>query len=329
MEIGAYKRYVRRTLKRLQPIFARAAVGDYSRNLKVPERDDEFLDLFAGIQIMIEVIRDQLAELRRTNEELQRLNRARVEFTSIVSHEIRTPLNSIKEGIAIVLDGIDGPITKDQGETLGIAKSNVDRLTRLINNVLDFTRLDMGKMEISFREADMNGLATEVFHLMKPAVEKKGILFSFRPPKRTVRAECDPDRIREVIINLVDNALKFTEPGGRIGIALSASKQRVRLDVTDTGPGIPKSERRKIFDLFHQGETGPVGGSKGAGIGLAVCKLILDRHRGKITMHGGPQRGIRFTISWPGRLTKYTRSPSAGAGPRQSASLGNRTPLYP
>lgn len=310
MGIEAYKRQVRRTLARLEPVFARAAVGDYSRNLKVPEKEDEFLDLFVGIQIMIEVIRDQLAELRRTNEDLQRLNRARAEFTSIVSHEIRTPLNAIKEGIGIVLDGIDGPVTKDQGESLGIAKSNVDRLTRLINNVLDFTRLDMGKMEISFQKTDMNSLAVEVFRLMRPTVEKKRVHFSLRVPKRPVRADCDPDRIRGVIINLVDNALKFTEPDGKIGIALSASGQKVRVDVTDTGPGIPKSERRRIFDLFHQGGAGPVGGSKGAGIGLAVCKLVLDRHRGEITVRGGPRGGTRFTISWPGRLKKYTRSPS-------------------
>src|SRR5262249_34545793 len=110
--------------------------------------------------------------LKRMNEELVRLNQIKSEFTSMVSHELRTPLSSIKESIEIVLDGIDGPVTEGQKETLEIAKRNVDRLARLIGNVLDFSRLESGKMEMIFVKISLNELLNEVYDFMKPAVQK-------------------------------------------------------------------------------------------------------------------------------------------------------------
>jgi signal transduction histidine kinase len=297
--LSGYRRYVIKRLKRLQPVFARAAVGDFSRNIKIPDEEDEFLDLFVGAQIMLEVIRVQLADLKATNEDLKRLNQIRTEFTSIVSHELRTPLNAIREGVSLVVEGIDGPVNKAQSETLEIVRRNVDRLARLISNVLDFARLDTGKMKMIFRETDLHALLKEVARFLRPAADKKSISLTLTLPKANFRAFCDPDRIKEVVINLVDNAMKFSRDGGRITIILQRSGQEARIDVTDSGPGIPKQDQKKIFEIFEQGSVGRILGSGGAGIGLAVCKLILDQHHGRISLKRSSRRGARFTVVWP------------------------------
>lgn len=298
IDLKHYKLYVKRKLDRLKPIFARAALGDYSRNLKIPDQEDEFLDLFVGIQIMLEVIRDQLQELRSVNEGLERLNRRKSEFISIISHELRTPLNAVQEGIHIVLDGLDGPVTQAQSETLGIARENVDRLSRMLHNVLTFTKSEVGLLRTSSRKTEMTGLLASLFELMKPAVLKKGLDFSFACPKGPVWASCDPDKIQQAVINLIDNALKFTEKG-KIQLRLFVSKDRISLSVSDAGIGIPKKDQKKILRLFSRGESVLASKMGGSGIGLAVCKEIMDHHQGKILIQSRPRRGSRFTLSWP------------------------------
>ena len=237
-------------------------------------------------------------QMKKANAELQRLNDLKTEFTSMVSHELRTPLNSIKEAIALVLEGIDGPINDEQGQTLGIAKSNVDRLARMINNVLDYTRHEYGKLKMSFALSDLNSLVTEVYDFMKPVVTKKMIRFTQTLPAKPLFAICDSDRMKEVLINLIDNAIKYTADGGEICLALKAEGEMVDLKVSDTGSGIKKEEREKIFLLFDQGSAG-LGKAGGSGVGLAVCELIARQHGGEIKVQSEPGKGTEFTVRWP------------------------------
>lgn len=235
-------------------------------------------------------------KIKKANEELKRLNQLKTEFTSMVSHELRTPLSSIKGGIDIVLDGLDGPINPEQAETLGIAKSNVDRLARMIDNVLDYTRHEYGKLKMVFAETDLNKLVIEVHKLMVPAVLKKSIDFSINLPETTNRIRCDADRIKEVLINLVDNAIKHTPARGRISIRLHCDGSSAILEVEDNGSGINPQDHEKIFALFSQGSIGKAGGS---GVGLAVCKLIAEAHHGTISVQSELGKGTKFTLKWP------------------------------
>lgn len=245
-------------------------------------------------------VRERTAELVRRNDELKRLNEARLAFTSMVSHELRTPLSAIKAGIDMVLSGVDGPANEAQEETLAIAQSNVDRLGRLINNILDFTRLETGKMEMEFAPTDMGALLREVCELMKMEAGQKGVELSLKESEPAITAECDADKMKTVAINLVHNAIKFTPEKGRVKVRLGLPGQgRVRIEVEDDGVGIPENEQEVIFRMFHQASSTGVLKSGGSGVGLAVCQFIVERHDGTLTVASRPGEGSCFTVTFP------------------------------
>lgn len=245
-------------------------------------------------------VRERTAELMRSNEELKRVNEARLAFTSMVSHELRTPLSAIKAGIDMVEQGVDGPVSTVQAETLSIVKVNVDRLGRLINNVLDYTRLDTGRLEMQFSRTDMNELVGDVFGLMKMEADHKGVGFFLELPEQTVVAECDADKMKTVVINLVHNAIKFTRETGHVEVRLGMSEAgTVRIEVRDNGIGIPEVELETIFRMFHQSaSTGEIK-SKGSGVGLAVCKFIVEKHDGTLSVDSRFGEGALFAVTFP------------------------------
>lgn len=261
------------------------------------------LQLFMAVVVLITLILAATTRaLRKANEELLRLSEIKSEFTSMVSHELRTPLSSIKEGIGLVLDGIDGPVTEGQKETLGIAKNNVDRLARLINNVLDYSKLESGKMEMIFEKTDMRSVVQETYELMKLAVHSKGIDFQKEVPEEPVVCVCDQDKMKQVLINLIDNSVKFTNENGRIDFRLGRLEGGIRIEVKDTGIGIKKEDQERIFEMFGQVSSRGRRKRHGSGIGLAVCKLIVDQHKGTIEVTSRPGEGSTFAVIFPDSL---------------------------
>lgn len=250
-------------------------------------------------------IHDEMSKLEQAekkmeemNAELLRLNEIKSNFTSMLSHELRTPLNAIKESIQIVLDGIDGPITEEQQKTLSIATSNVNRLTRLINNVLHLNRLESGKMGMIFERTTLNDLISTVCQLMQATVKKKNLELTCTLPSYPVIAICDSDKIQQLLINLIDNAMKFTPQGG-ITITLATTDHQVKIGVADTGVGIPPEEQDEIFDMFSQGRYADLVETSGAGIGLTVCKQIIAEHHGTVHVQSEAGKGTTFTIQFP------------------------------
>lgn len=239
-------------------------------------------------------------KLCKMNEELTRINNVKTEFTSIVSHELRTPLGTTKQAIEIMLEGIDGQMSPKQCERLTIAKRNVDRLVRLTNDVLDFAKLESGRMELNFDNIGLNELLSDIHVLMKPAADAKKLEFALETPEKSARIRCDEDRIRQVIINLLDNAIKFTEEGGKITLHLEPTDGEVRIEVKDTGRGMSKEDISTIFEPFRQihvkGATKPPHGS---GLGLSICKQIIEMHGGKIKVESEPGKGSSFIITLP------------------------------
>ncbi len=254
-------------------------------------------------------------QVRRANEELQRVNQMKSSFVSMVSHELRTPLSSMKSGIDILLDGIDGPINEGQRETLTITKRNIDRLARLINNVLDYSRLEAGKMQMVFERADMAEVVREACEVMKPDIAGKQIQFTLELPDRPLYAVCDADKIKQVMINLLSNAVKFTDQKGKIHVALASSKEQITIEVEDDGVGINPEDHQKIFEMFGQATQRGVWKTGGSGVGLAVCRLILQNHGGTITAKSEPGKGALFTATFRADLPA---SPSKG--PKVSSS---------
>lgn len=239
------------------------------------------------------------ARMALANEELKRLAQVRSDFMSMVTHELKTPLAAIKGAIEVVLVGVDGPVTEAQMETFSIAQNNIARLGALITNVLDFSKFEAGRMPMFFEKADLTAVAREACLLMGVMARKKGVVLAEWLPEGPLEAVCDADKISQVLINLIDNAVKFTGEGGRVEVSLAGTPEKILIGVQDTGPGISERDRQRIFDMFHQVAHGQTRKGEGVGLGLAVCKKIVEQHGGEIAIDSSPGRGARFSVTLP------------------------------
>lgn len=253
-----------------------------------------------GLEKTNESIKILYRELEKNNERLKELDRLKSEFVSMVSHELRTPLTAIKEGISIVLEGLAGEINEEQKEFLNIAKKNVDRLHRLINDVLSFSKLESGKMEFDMRKNSINRAIQESVELLVKTAGEKGLYINTELEQSLEDIEFDYDKIIQVITNLLNNAVKHTDKGGIIVRSSKDDKGRVIVvKVKDTGKGIKKEDIAKLFYKFQQ-----LGGDKdrkvgGTGLGLAICRQIAERHGGKIWVESEYGNGSEFIFTLP------------------------------
>ncbi len=239
-------------------------------------------------------------QLIKANTDLQRLYDKQKEFTSTVSHELRTPLASIKMALDIILSGTPGPVNKDQSDFLGRAKSNVDRLNRLINDILDLSKMEAGKIVMKMEPGDLNQTVHESLEPQKNVAQGKGLKLECRVDPSLPPVIFDRDRILQVLYNLVGNAIKFTDQGS---VCVIVGVDRVRNVVTvcveDTGPGISSEDMGKLFEKFQQLE-GPLNQKAGGtGLGLAICKTIIECHAGKIWVESEQGKGSRFCFLIP------------------------------
>lgn len=226
---------------------------------------------------------------------LLRLDRARKEFLSNVSHELRTPLSSIKLMLETVLEA-----PEEEARELFVpqALAQVDRLTALVGQLLEQARAESGQLKLNVRDVDLEEVARPIVASFEQQASNKGVsleLAALRP----VRVEADPDRLAQIFVNLIDNALRHTSGGGRIRIEVDARDGDAVLRVRDTGEGIPYRDLPHIFERFYVVDRSRTRGSGGAGLGLAIVKGIVDAHGGAISAESMLGRGTAFTIRLP------------------------------
>ncbi|HEX2210282.1 MAG TPA: PAS domain-containing sensor histidine kinase [Longimicrobium sp.] len=246
-------------------------------------------------------------ELRRANEELaeqtrqaEEANRAKTEFLSAMSHELRTPLNAIAGYVELIVMGIRGPVTDEQKADLERIRRAQRHLLSLINDVLNFAKVEAGHLEIAREAVPVAALVEEIEPLIGPQRSTKGLAYHCAAGDRAVRAWGDAERIRQILLNLVTNAAKFTPPGGRIEVAVEAGAQHVHVRVADTGRGIPPDRLKSIFDPFVQIDrqhTEP--SQQGVGLGLAISRELARGMGGEITATSVPGEGSTFTLTLP------------------------------
>jgi len=245
----------------------------------------------------IGVIRD-ITERKKAEEKLKETMELKSQFISTVSHELRTPLTGMIEGLGIVLDGVLGPINKKQKKFLGIAKRNADRLSDLINNLLDFQRLGAGKTKLDIRSHDIKEVLSEVQETMTLFAKKNAVKLSFASADDLSKAEFDQAKVIQVLTNLVSNAVKFTPEGGWVFVDAQRRDVDWVIRVSDTGMGIPKEALPKIFERFYrvnrQGKQ-----IKGTGLGLAIVHKIVMMHGGRIEVESQVDQGTTFTVFLP------------------------------
>jgi signal transduction histidine kinase len=226
---------------------------------------------------------------------LVRLDRARKEFLSNVSHELRTPLSSIKLMLETVLEA---PEQEARELFVPQALAQVDRLTALVGQLLEQARAESGQLQLALRDVDLEEVARPIVASFEQQASNKGVsleLAALRP----VRVEADPDRLSQVFVNLIDNALRHTAEGGRIRVEIDARDSDAVLRVRDTGDGIPYRDLPHIFERFYVVDRSRNRGTGGAGLGLAIVKGIVDAHSGAISAESMLGRGTAFTIRLP------------------------------
>ncbi|MBE0537215.1 MAG: PAS domain S-box protein [Phycisphaerae bacterium] len=236
-----------------------------------------------------------VTERKESEEASKESLQDRLRFISMASHEVRTPLTAIKEALRLVLGEYTGGLNDDQKELLVIAQRNVDRLARLINDLLDFQKLKSARMELEMRLHDINALVTEIAETMTPVTREKGLELITDSDRTIPKIIFDKDRITQVLTNLVNNAIKFTD-AGRIIVRTSWCGNLVCVSVSDTGPGISQKDLPRLFQEFEQLASAKTGGS---GLGLAICRQIIKRHQGKIWAESKLGKGTTIHFALP------------------------------
>lgn len=246
---------------------------------------------FMDTQVMM-VIRDITERMR--------LEFLRDEFVSAVSHELRTPMTIMKEAVMQVTEGMLGNLTEEQRDTLKTALEGIDRLKRLIDDLLDLSKLEAGRMTMNREKVDIGKLVRETVNGFKIQAKSKGLELKLAMPQSSTFIYADRDKIIQVLVNLIGNALKFTEQGFvRSGINILAGGG-VECFVEDSGVGIAKENLSHVFDKFQQFTRSGETGQKGTGLGLSLCKALVEMHDGRISVESEFEKGCRFIFTLPG-----------------------------
>lgn len=231
----------------------------------------------------------------------KQLERLKDEFLSTVSHELRTPMATVKEFTEIIADEIAGPVTTHQREYLAIIKANIDRLSRIINDLLGMAQMDAGRLLLDKTQVEPKGLVEHVLQSLQPLAQSKSIALEAQLSANMPPVFADADKIIQVLINLVSNAIKFTNTGGRVQVKVADHAAEVEFRVVDSGVGIPADELPKLFEKFYQLARPVPGGSsvKGTGLGLAISKRLVELHGGQIQVTSELGRGSTFAFTLP------------------------------
>ena len=264
---------------------------------------DIFVELYKRTKALVRKNEDlERAEqtLLHTNQQLAELNRLKSSFVSVASHEIRTPVTGIKGYVENMLSGLTGPLTEKQQHYLGRVTSNVDRLMRIIDELLDIARIEAGQIQLQLDTVNVSHLIADVAEALQPLAVQKQICFQQDTSQVSgVYVKGDEGKLHQVLTNLVHNALKFTPPGGRVDVGAATKEPgTIQISVHDTGPGIPASDLPKIFDRFYSGSSVPPD-TRGAGLGLAISKSLIALHGGQLSVSSIPGQGSHFFIDLP------------------------------
>jgi signal transduction histidine kinase len=230
----------------------------------------------------------------------QELNELKSNFVSSVSHELRAPIASMRLLAESLERGkIAGAIK--QHEYFGLLVQESRRLSMLIENILDFSRIERGRKQYKFEPANLVALAKDTVQLMRPCAAERRVELDLLQNGGTGAESfaCDALALQQALINLIDNAVKHSPPGGRVAVGLDANGAALSLWVEDNGPGIPPEEHDKIFERFYRRGSELRRETQGIGIGLTIVKHIVEAHRGRVAVRSAPGHGSRFTIDLP------------------------------
>ena len=235
------------------------------------------------------------AELARI--EAESANRAKSEFLANMSHELRTPLNAIAGYVELLDMEIRGPVTQAQREDLARIKVSQRVLLRLVNDVLNFAKLESGHVPVMLKQVGMSELLESVEPLVLPQLMSKGLEFETETCSDDLRASADPEKLEQILLNLLSNAIKFTPAQGSIRLSCESTSSHVMIHVSDTGRGIPPEKQDRIFEPFVRVDEGFTRKTEGTGLGLAISRNLARAMGGELAVESTPGEGATFTIT--------------------------------
>ena len=266
-----------------------------------------------------------VTEKKRYEQRLKELDKMKSAFVSNVSHELRTPLTAIKASADNMLDRLIGDLNGKQVGYLTRIKSNSDRLARLINDLLDLSTIEAGKIDLRPANLPLVTLVKEAAESLRPVAAEKLINLTVMSTDPGAIAWADRDKVVQVLMNLIGNALKFTPTGGKVTIAVAKTAAWMQISVTDTGPGIPAEEVNKVFRRFYQIGQAGTQKTQGTGLGLAISKALVEMHGGKIWVESEAGKGSTFSFTLPAEQPFQLESPAtSGTALRLSEQSGSK-----
>jgi len=287
-------------VRKVQGALAELSNGRFPGPVTVPNRD-EFGSLTRDLNATSDRLhglfshqRDLTAELRRTNATLVRASEAKSQLLASVSHELRTPLNSVLGFTGTLLAGVDGPLNQEQKASLGWVERGGNDLLNLIDELLDLSRIEAGKLTLAPAPFQPIEMVEAVVAQHRSMADQKGIGLSYQDAGSPVDVVQDPQRVRQVLANLIGNAVKLTEEGG-VEVTGSTTADGLRVAVRDSGPGIPEREREAIFEDFYQAH----GSERGTGLGLAISRRLARAMGGDVTLQTRVGYGSTFQLWLP------------------------------
>jgi signal transduction histidine kinase len=281
-------------------------------NVQLQEQAIELETQAEELQTQSMHLEELTVELEASNEELQttatqaehnareseRANRAKTDFLATMSHELRTPLNAITGYVDLLELEVHGEVNELQRSSLERVRFNAKHLLVLINDILNFAKLEAGSIELRPSRLALDAVLNETVELVGPLLDAKGIHFDYAVLPSETMVVGDRDRIRQVLFNLITNAIKFTGAGGTVSLSADSDNGSVHIRVRDTGPGIPQDMQERIFDPFVQLRRGAGGGlSDGVGLGLAISRELARAMHGDLVVESEPEQGATFTLT--------------------------------
>jgi signal transduction histidine kinase len=294
-------------LRKAQDFLGQVTAGDLGATITVPNRDEfgaqaaRMNRMARELQRLVEEQQQAAAELRRLNDRLEQASRAKSEFLANMSHELRTPMNAILGFTEMLRDGLYGEVPAELVEPLADIQANGRHLLNLINDVLDLSKIEAGRMELSLQEYSVADVVDSVRASLRSLAADRGLQFVTLVAPDLPTAYGDARRLTQCLMNLAGNALKFTRQG-RVEIAAQRDGDQLVYRVTDTGIGIPKDELENVFAEFRQVDATVTREFGGTGLGLSITRRFIELHGGRIWAESEPGQGSTFWFSIPLRV---------------------------
>jgi signal transduction histidine kinase len=310
-KLSAVIRAVRLSHRRELAAARVAALEDANQLLKtqaleLEHQTNEARELAHELALTNQELRGAIGEARTAWRAADAANRSKAEFLAVMSHELRTPLNSIGGYVELLEMELRGPLTDSQKADLQRIKRSQEHLLGIINDILNFTKLEATEIKFDMMDVPLRGVVADLDAVMSSLARAKSLRYRCDIPRTNVFTRTDPDKLRQIMINLISNAVKFTPPGGSIHVWCIERDQTASICVSDTGPGIPADKLEAVFEPFVQLDRGLTRATDGTGLGLAISRGLARGMGADLLLQSEVGRGCTFTLVLPVAWTRLT-----------------------